>query len=183
MRHRILTDVRRLPRDGLDIDQCRLHPKRSDIYTYNYRCLLTKGRIMRTIAILILAITAAAFASNPTVAKVKRIEFIPESIRGSWAPSAEVCEKAATSMITVSATTYTSSGANCKIMWISETSAARGPMYSAHLQYAKPEEKAPKTQSDVIFYPKDDKQISIGPRFSDLKDYQRCSASESAITR
>jgi hypothetical protein len=56
-------------------------------------------------------------------------------------------------------------------------------MYSAHLQYAKPEEKAPKTQSDVIFYPKDDKQISIGPRFSDLKDYQRCSASESAITR
>ena len=138
---------------------------------------------MRTIAILIVATTAAAFASNPTVAKVKRIEFIPESIRGSWVPSAEVCEKAATSMITVAATTYTGSGANCKIMWISETSAARGPMYSAHLQCAKPEEKAPKTQSDVIFYPKDDKQISIGPRFSDLKDYQRCSASESAITR
>jgi hypothetical protein len=138
---------------------------------------------MRTTAILILAITAAAFASNPTVAKVKRIEFIPESIRGSWAPSTEVCEKAPTSMITVSATTYTSSGANCKVMWISETSAARGPMYSAHLQCAKVEEKAPKTQSDVIFYPKDDKQISIGPRFSDLKDYQRCSASEPAITR
>ena len=137
---------------------------------------------MRTIAILILAITAAAFASNPTVAKVKRIEFIPESIRGSWAPSVEVCEKAATSMITVSATTYASPGANCKIMWIGETS-ARGPMYSAHLQCGKPEEKAPKTQSDVIFYPKDEKQISIGPRFSDLKDYQRCSASESTITR
>jgi len=62
---------------------------------------------MRTTAILILAITAAVFASTPTVAKVKRIEFIPEPIRGSWAPSAEVCEKAATSMITVSATTYT----------------------------------------------------------------------------
>jgi class 3 adenylate cyclase len=148
-----------------------------------YRCPITKGKIMSTTAILILAITAAVFASTPTVAKVKRIEFIPESIRGSWAPSAEVCEKAVTSMITVSATTYNSSGANCKIMWISETSAARGPMYSAHLQCAKPEEKAPKTQSDVIFYPKDDKQISIGPRFSDLKDYQRCSASESAITR
>jgi hypothetical protein len=76
-------------------------------------------------------------------------------------------------MITVSATTYAGSGTNCKIMWISETSAARGPMYSAHLQCAKLEEKAPKTQSDVILYPKDDKQISIGPRFSDLKDYQR----------
>ena len=131
---------------------------------------------MRTTTIL--AITAA-FVSTAAVAKVKRIEFIPESIRGSWAPSAEVCEKAAQSMITVSATTYTSSEANCKIMWISETSAARGPMYSAHLQCAKSEEKAPK-QSDVILYPKDDKQISIGPRFSDLKDYQRCSATEPA---
>ena len=37
---------------------------------------------MRTPAILILAITAAAFASNPTVAKVKRIEFIPEIYQG-----------------------------------------------------------------------------------------------------
>ena len=114
---------------------------------------------MRTTSIL--AIVTAALVSNSAVAKVKRIEFIPESIRGSWAPSAEVCEKAATSMITVSATTYASSGANCKIMWIGETSAARGPMYSAHLQCGKPEEKAPKTQSDVIFYPKDEKQIVL----------------------
>ena len=104
-------------------------------------------------------------------------------LRGSWAPAAEGCEKAAKSMITVSATTYTSSEANCKVVWVSETPAARGPIYSAHLQCSKGEEKAPKTQSDVILYPKDDKQISIGPRFSDLKDYQRCSSSESAITR
>jgi len=54
---------------------------------------------------------AAALVSNSTVAKGKRIEFIPESVifRGSWAPSTEVCEKAAKSMVTVSATTYSSS--------------------------------------------------------------------------
>jgi hypothetical protein len=39
------------------------------------------------------------------------------------------------------------------------------------------------TQTDVIFYPKDDKHISIGSRFSDLKDRQRCSASEPATAR
>ena len=135
-----------------------------------------KARTMRTIAIL--AIAAAALVGSSAVAKVKRIEFIPESLRGSWVPSTEVCDKATKSMITVSATTYTSSVANCIVVWVSETSAARGPMYSAHLQCSKPEDEARKTQSNVMFYPKDDKQISIGPRFSELKDYQRCSTVE-----
>jgi len=137
---------------------------------------LLKARTMRTIAIL--AIAAAALVGSSAVAKVKRIEFIPESLRGSWVPSTEVCDKATKSMITVSATTYTSSAANCIVVWVSETSAARGPMYSAHLQCSKPEDEARKTQSNVMFYPKDDKQISIGPRFSELKDYQRCSTVE-----
>ena len=136
---------------------------------------------MRTTAIL--AIAAAAFVSNATVAKVKRIEFIPESVRGAWVPSAEDCGKAAKSTITVSASTYTNSEANCSVVWVSETPAARGPLYSAHLQCSKLEQKGPKTQTDIMFYPKDEKQISIGSRFSDLKDYQRCSASGSAGTR
>jgi hypothetical protein len=142
---------------------------------------LSKARPMRTKAII--AITATVFVSNSAVAKVKRIEFIPESIRGSWVPSVEACDKATKSMITVSANAYTSSAANCVVAWISETSAARGPLYSAHLQCSKPEDKARKTQSDVMFYPKDDKQISIGPRFSELKDYQRCFGSEPTSTR
>jgi hypothetical protein len=64
------------------------------------------------------------------------------------------------------------------VVWVSETHARWGPMYSAHLLCSKPGEEAQKTQSDVMFYPKDDKQMSIGPRFSELKDYQRCSAGE-----
>jgi hypothetical protein len=134
-------------------------------------------------ATTILAIAAAAFVSNTTVAKVKRIEFIPESLRGAWAPSAEGCDKAAKAVITVSATTYTNSQANCSVIWVSETPAARGPLYSAHLQCSKLEDKGPKTASDIMFYPKDEKQISIGSRFSDLKDYQRCSVGEPATTR
>ena len=136
---------------------------------------------MRTTTIL--AIAAAALVSNAAVAKVKRIEFIPESLRGAWAPSAEVCDNAAKSIITVSAKTYANSEANCSVVWVSETPAARGPLYSAHLQCSKLEEKGPKTQTDIMFYPKDEKQISIGSRFSDLKDYQRCSASEPASSR
>jgi hypothetical protein len=131
---------------------------------------------MRTTAIL--AIAVAALVSSSAVAKVKRIEFVPESLRGSWAPTTEVCEKAAKSMITISAKAYTSAAGNCMVVWVSETPAARGPMYSAHLQCSKPQDKAQKVQADVMLYPKDDKQISVGPHFSELKDYQRCSTNE-----
>jgi hypothetical protein len=41
--------------------------------------------------------------------------------------------------------------------------AARGPIYSGHLQCSKPRQKS-RTQSDIIFSPKDINQISIGPR-------------------
>jgi hypothetical protein len=136
---------------------------------------------MRTTAIL--AITAVALLSNSTVAKVKRMPFMPESIWGAWAPRTEVCEKAEHSIITVSARTYTSSEGNCTVVWVIETHAQRGPMYSAHLQCSKPGDEAQKIPSDVMFYPKDDKQISIGSHFSELKDYQRCSADESSIPK
>ena len=134
-------------------------------------------------ATAILAIATATFMSHTAVADVKRHEFIPESLRGSWAPSTEVCKNADKSIIVVSAKTYTSSEANCTVVWVSETAAARGPMYSAHLQCSKPEQKGGKTQSNIIFFPKDNNQISIGSRFSNLRDYQRCSASEPATTR
>jgi hypothetical protein len=137
-------------------------------------------KTMRAIAILA---TAATFVAHAAVADVKRHEFIPESLRGSWAPSVEVCTSADKSVIVETAQAYTSPGANCAVIWVSETAAARGPVYSAHLQCSKPGDEAKKTQSDVIFVSKGANQISIGPRFSDLKDYQRCSAGEPAATR
>jgi hypothetical protein len=130
-------------------------------------------------AIAILAITAATLVSHAAVADVKRHELIPDSLRGSWAPSAEACKGADKSIITVSAKTYTSSEANCTIIWVSETAAARGPMYSVHMQCSKPGKSA----LDVIFLPKDNDHISIGSRFSDLKSHQRCSAVEPATAR
>jgi hypothetical protein len=142
-----------------------------------------KMRIETMRASAILAITTAMFVSHAALADVKRHEFIPESLRGSWAPSTEVCKNADKSIIVVSAKTYTSSEANCTIVWVSETPAVRGPIYSAHLLCSKPDEKLSKTQSDVVFSPKDNNQISIGSRFSNLKIYQRCSASEPATKR
>ena len=136
---------------------------------------------MRAIIALAAAVTLEAHAA---VADVKRHESIPESLRGAWAPSTAVCKDADKSIIVIAAKTYVSSVASCRVAWVSETAAARGPIYSAHLQCSKPADEAQKMQLDVILAQKDSTHISIGPRFSDLKDYQRCSASEQpAATR
>jgi len=137
-------------------------------------------KTMRAIAILASTLT---FVAHAAVADVKRHADIPESLRGSWAPSTAVCKDAGKSIIVIAAKTYVSSEANCRVGWVSETAAARGPIYSAHLQCSKPADEAQKMQFDVILAQKDADHISIGPRFSDLKDYQRCSASEPAATR
>jgi hypothetical protein len=139
--------------------------------------------IMRTAAFLAQAIVIATLVSHPASADIKRHQFVPEALRGSWAPSADACQKADKSVIVVSAETYASAGTNCMVAFVSETPSARGAIYSAHLLCAKPGDKAAKTSSDVIFTLKDDNQISMGSRFSALKSYQRCAANEPAATQ
>jgi hypothetical protein len=130
-----------------------------------------------------LAITATTFVSYAAIADVKRHALIPDSLRGSWALSTDGCENASKSIVVVSADTYSSAEANCRVVWVSETAGARGAIYSAHLQCSKPGENAPNSQTDIIFSPKDNNRISIGSLFSNLKDYQRCATSEPAPMR
>ena len=126
-------------------------------------------------ATAILAMSTAALVSHTAVADVKRLRFVPEAFWGTWAPSPDLCKGADKSVIVLSAAAYVSSEANCTVAWVSETAGAKGPIYSAHLQCSKPAERDRKTQSDVIFSLKAANQISLGSRFSNLKDYQRCS--------
>jgi hypothetical protein len=123
------------------------------------------------------------FLSHTAVADVVRHKTIPESFWGRWVPSAELCNNSEKSVIALTATTYVSSEANCTVAWVSETAGTRGPIYSAHVQCSKPEEKARKTQSNIILSAKDINQISVGSSFSNLKDYQRCSTNEPAPMR
>jgi hypothetical protein len=153
---------------------------RTAVVNHDHQAGRTGLETMRAIAILA---ATAAVVSHAAVADVKRHESILESLRGSWAPSTAVCKDGDKSIIVVAAKTYVSSEANCRVGWVSETVAARGPVYSAPLQCSKPNDDAQKTRFDVIFFQKCANHISIGPRFSDLKDYQRCSASEPAAAR
>jgi hypothetical protein len=115
------------------------------------------------------AIAAVMLASHAAVADVKRHKSIPESIWGSWAASLDDCKSSDKSVV-LSAKTYISPEANCTVAWVSKTAGARGSLYSAHLLCSKPKD----TQLDVIYLRQSTDRISIGSRFGNLKDYQRC---------
>jgi hypothetical protein len=125
----------------------------------------------------------AVVVSHAATADVKRHKSIPESLWGSWAPSAEACNKAEKSIITLAAKSYVSSEESCTVDWISETSGARGSIYSAHLQCAGTVEGPQKTVSDLVLWPKDVNEFSVGTDFSNLTTYLRCPASAPASTR
>jgi hypothetical protein len=135
---------------------------------------------MRTIAVLSIA---ATFVAHATVAGAQLNELIPEPLRGVWVPSTGMCRNASGSTVVVSAQTYSSSEAICRVVWVDETPAVPGSLYFAHLRCSKPKNGAEETLSDVLLLPKNINQIVIGTDFSDLKDYQRCPASESATPR
>ncbi|MGC2409372.1 MAG: hypothetical protein WA441_05110 [Methyloceanibacter sp.] len=86
----------------------------------------------------------ALLVSHTATADVKRYKSIPESLWGSWAPSAEACNKAEKSIIALAAKSYVSSEASCTIDWVSETPGTRGAIYSAHLQCSGAAEGPPK---------------------------------------
>ena len=128
-------------------------------------------KTMRVTAVLAIVATLASFTAS---ADVKRHEFIPEALAGSWAPSAEGCDKTDGSVIVLSAKSYVRSGASCSVDWVAETAGARGPIYSAHLQCPGASEGARKTASNVILVPTGSDQLSVGAEFSSLKTYRRC---------
>jgi hypothetical protein len=145
--------------------------------TRRYRAARRRLRLMRISSLLAIV---AMVVSQTAAAGVVRHSAIPESFWGTWSPIGEACDKADKS-IAMSAMSYVSAEATCTVDWVSETPGARGPIYSAHLQCSTTAERVRDTASNVILWPKDADQISVGADFSNLKDYRRCPASAPAV--
>lgn len=143
------------------------------------RAKVAEGEIMRVIVFLAAALILLTHAAS---AHVKRLSSIPESLWGSWAPIAETCEKADSTII-LAATSYISSETTCTVDWVSETATARGATYSAQLQCSGTVASARSTISNVVIRPEDNNQLSLGPDFSSLKTFQRCSGTTPGSAR
>src|SRR5271165_56798 len=114
----------------------------------------------------------AIFISNVAMADVVRRGSLPDSYGGAWMTTGPDHI-----VIDLSPTTYADKEENCAVSWVSETPAARGPIYSAHLQCSRGSDQAGKSfQSDLIIWPKSSDEIAVGPGFQGLKIFRRCRA-------
>lgn len=125
---------------------------------------------MRTIIAI-----ASALLAGPALADSVRHLSVPERFWGKWAPSADLCRDDK-SIIAVSPQGYATSQENCAIQWVTETAGRDGPIYSAHMRCSPPNAPEQKTELNRIIIAKGDGQVSAGPGFDDLKDFQRCPA-------
>src|SRR5262249_24880766 len=86
---------------------------------------------MRTVIVF-----ASVLLLGAALADVRHVS-VPEWLWGTWAPSAELCRDDK-SIIVMSEKSYMTSQANCTVQWLTETAAADGPIYSAHMRCSLP---------------------------------------------
>jgi hypothetical protein len=125
-------------------------------------------------AAVLLAIIAA-FVSHPAVSYVVRHGAVPASLQGTWAATDEDCKNADKSII-ISDKTYIDPDKSCGVLWVSETAAARGSIYSAHMQCSSLAAGSKKSIDNLLVSAKDANHLSMGPDFGNLKVVQRCTA-------
>lgn len=125
-----------------------------------------------------LAITICPLLSSvivpPAQADVRRLAAIPASFSGSWASTADGC-KSRNDSLTISAKGYVGQQANCNVISVSETAGVQGSIYSSRLQCRNAQTKRARSTTVILRQDLPDR-ISVGPDFSSLKTYDRCSA-------
>ena len=117
----------------------------------------------------------AMLMSQVAAADIVRHGFIPEAYRGTWLAGADTDPHKF--VIVLAAKTYVSPEANCSVDWVSQTAGGRGSIYAAHLQCFHPVEGlGNKTTANLIIVPENVDQIAVGPEFTNLTTFHRCSA-------
>jgi hypothetical protein len=121
---------------------------------------------------------AILLVSNVATADVVRRSSLPDSYWGDWTTT-----DSNQIVIDLSAKTYADNEAKCVVNWVSETPAASGPIYSAHMQCSRRSDPAGKMfPMDLVIWPKSSDEIAVGPGFSSLKSLRRCRAARSPPT-
>ena len=125
--------------------------------------------------VLAAAAAIATMIAAPARADIKRLDSIPISFQGSWAPSTDGCASDSGTVITVSAKTYAVGQDSCTLITLSETAGARGAIYAARLRCLNAKTQKT-TAANLILRAVATDQISLGADFDSLKTYQRCPA-------
>ena len=135
---------------------------------------------MRKVALLVFIAAFAPQAGAAARGGIKVLNSIPDAYWGTWAPGVGPCKDGDTEAIVLSAKAYAGPLGKCDVASVSETPSLKGSTYSARLQCADPGQAQKKTPANLIIRSGDANQISVGPAFESLRNYQRWSESTPA---
>jgi len=116
---------------------------------------------------------AAASASDV------RILSFPDSVRGTWAPSADACKGSAPGKVEIAAKTHSTADQSCEISWITVTPSRDGPVYSARSMCTRTKTGKKLEPSYLVVTPRPDNKLLVRMPFAkpdaQLVTYQKCS--------
>lgn len=121
---------------------------------------------------------ATLFSAAASASDVRLLSF-PDSVQGSWAPSADACRGTAPGKVDIAAKTHSNADANCEISWITVTPSRDGPVYSARSMCTQTKTGTKLDPSYLVVTPRPDNTLLVRMPFAkpdaQLVTYQKCS--------
>ena len=131
---------------------------------------------MRIRSVVTIAATAL-FATAAGASDVRMLSF-PDSVHGSWAPSADACDGSAPGKVEVSATMHSDAEMTCDVSWITVTASRDGPVYSARSVCTQTKTGKKLDPSYFLITPRPDNKVLLRMPFAaadkQLVTYQKC---------
>lgn len=127
---------------------------------------------------LLFAAVLAGFSVTGALASDVRILKLPDSVIGSWAPSASACGGSNGGKISISAMQHSTADTTCGIAWITVTASRDGPVYSARSNCTRTKGGKKQPPSYLVVSPRPDNKLLLrmptaGPN-DDMVTYQKC---------
>ena len=120
----------------------------------------------------------AGFFVTDALASDVRILSLPQTVIGTWAPSADACAGSAPGTINIQAKQHSTAEATCAIVWITVTASRDGPAYSARSLCTQTKGGKQEPPSYLVVSPRPDNKILVrmpkASADSDMVTYRKC---------
>lgn len=126
-------------------------------------------------------VTIAATVLFATAAEASEVRMLslPDSVLGSWAPSADACDGSAPGKVDVGAKTHSDEDMSCEVSWVTVTASRDGPVYSARSICTQSKSGKKLEPSYFLITPRPDNKVLLrmpfAPLDKQLVTYQKCS--------
>lgn len=126
----------------------------------------------------VFTLVAAMLPSAAASASDVRILNFPDSVLGSWAPSADACRGSVPGKLDIASKTHSSADLSCEIAWITVTASREGPVYSARSMCTQTKTGKKLEPSYFLVTPRPDNTVLVrmpfAPPDKQLVTYQKC---------